>query len=507
MYTKSIWNHFADIHQFPELGQSITVDVAIIGGGITGISAANLLAQAGKKVAVLESRKVGGGTSSHSTGNLYYSIDKILSSLKSKYDSKTIKKVADSRSQALRQIAMWVNEYELDCDFRTVPWHLYSNTDESKSKIEDEYKTGREAGLPMERAEESEIPVPVVNAIKLEGQGQINPMRYVQEMAGKLQDEQCRIYEQTHVSAVKEEKDFYKVKTSGGTVTAKSVVHATHTPKGVKAVQTLLGPYREYGIACRVREGTHPDGIFWGYFKGGKKISTRNYSRNGENYMIVVGEPHKVGHAKDNVQHIKKLESFAREYFGVQDMDVVFRWGGQHYRPADLLPYIGPRKKNSREFLATGYSTDGLIYGTLAGMILSDLITKKENRWADLYSSTRKQPVKSASNFLKENVDVAKHYVKELTGKAKDLDLSHLMRGEGEIIERDGKKLAVYRDDDGKLDVRSAICTHLKCTVHWNKAEKTWDCPCHGSRFETDGSVLEGPAFGPLNKVKFSDDS
>ncbi|HET6528701.1 MAG TPA: FAD-dependent oxidoreductase [Balneolaceae bacterium] len=497
---QSIWSHYADIHEFPRLEENLLTDVAIIGGGITGISAAHSLARQGKKVAVLESRKVGGGTSGHSTGNLYYTIDKILSSLKSKYDNETIKMVAESRSQALKQIAMWVREYNLDCDFRQVPWHLYSHGKESKSKIDDEYETGRKAGLPMHIIQETEMPVPAVRAVKLDEQAQINPMRCVQELAKKVEGEQCQIYEQTHASSVKEEDDYFKIRTAGGMVTAEHVIHATHTPKGVKVVQTLLGPYREYGIACRTEKKVHPDGIFWGYFDGGQKISTRNYSRNGEHYLIAVGEPHKVGHDEHNEQSIEKLESFARKYFDIQE--VVFRWGGQHYRPADLLPYIGSTFRHDREYVATGYSTDGLVYGTLAGMILGDLITGKENPWTDLYKATRKQPAKSASNFLKENLDVAKQYVKEFTVKEDEIDVVDLPKGEGKVVEQDGQKLAVYRNDEGHLQIRSATCTHLKCTVSWNSAEKSWDCPCHGSRFETDGTVIEGPAFHVLPNIK-----
>lgn len=499
---KSIWSEFSEIHAFPQLQKNTTTDVAVIGGGITGISVGNMLAQQGKKVVVLESRKVGGGTTSHSTGNLYYPIDKILSSLKEKYDEKTIKRVAESRQQALRLITKWVSEYNLDCDFRTVPWYLYSQTEESNSRIDAEFNTGKNAGLPMKMTEESKIPVPALKALKLDGQAQINPMRYVQELAKQVHGRQCQIFERTHVSSIEEDSNSFRLETSGGTVTADHVIHATHTPKGVKAVQTLLGPYREYGIACRVKEQIHPDGIFWGYFEGNKKISTRNYSRNGEDFLIVVGEPHKVGHTENNARHLEKLEAFAREYFEITE--VAFQWGGQHYRPADLLPYIGARKKGTNEFIATGFSTDGLVYGTLSAMILTDLITQKENQWADLYSSTRKQPLKSASKFLKENIDVAKHFIKELTVSADDLDDVQLEKGEGKVVEHDNNKWAVYRRDDGKLDVRSAVCTHLKCIVHWNNTEKSWDCPCHGSRFDTDGSVLEGPAFHPLKEVTLS---
>lgn len=505
MFTKSLWSGFSEIYDYPQLQRDITVDVAVIGGGITGISAGNLLSQKGMKAAILESRKVGGGTTSHSTGNLYYTIDKILTSLQSKYDIKTIKAVAESRSRAMKQIAAWVQEYELDCDYKSVPWYLYSKTENSKDKIDEEVNTGREAGLDILEASASEIPFPSVHAIKVPRQAQINPMRYIQELAKAIQDESCLIYEHTHVSSVEEEKDRCVLTTSGGKVTAKYVIHATHIPKGVMVVQSLLGPYREYGIACRTTGRNHPEGIYWGYYEEGKKISTRNYERNGQHFLIVVGEPHKVGHAESNIQHIKRLESFAQKYFNIQE--VAFRWGGQHYRPADLLPYIGPRKKNSREFIATGYSTDGLTYGTLAGMILADLITGRENPWAELYDSTRKQPLKSVSKFLKENIDVAKEYLKDFRGTAEDTRLNNLKAGEAKVIEKDGEKLAVYKNDDGKLEVYSAICTHMECIVNWNDAEKSWDCPCHGSRFKVDGTVLEGPAFHPLHKVRFTGDS
>lgn len=505
MHTKSLWNGFAEITDYPELEEDIEVDVAIIGAGVTGVSTGNLLAQKGKRVVVLESRSVGGGTTSHSTGNLYCTIDQALASLQSKYDTDTIRAVAESRTQAMEQIASWVNEYQLDCDYIAVPWYLYGNTEESKDKIEQEIDIARDAGLEALEASGSEIPFPVVRAMKIQNQGQINPMLYVQQLARATQSERCKIYEHTPVLAAEEQKDRCVLTTTGGTVTADYVIHATHTPKGVMMVQSLLGPYREYGIACRTRGKNHPNGIYWGYYENEKKISTRNYERNGEHFLIVVGEPHKTGHAESNVKHIQELESFAQKYFDIQE--VAFRWGGQHYRPADLLPYIGPRRQHSREYIATGYSTDGLTYGTLAGIILSDLITGKENPWTELYDATRKQPFKSASRFIKENIDVAKEYLKDLRGMEEDTDLNELKAGEGEVVEKDGEKLAVYRTDEGELEVRSAVCTHMGCVVNWNDAEKSWDCPCHGSRFKVDGSVLEGPAFLPLQKVLLAGDS
>jgi Rieske Fe-S protein len=259
----------------------------------------------------------------------------------------------------------------------------------------------------------------------------------------------------------------------------------------------LLGPYREYGIACRVNGTNHPEGIFWGLYEEGTVISTRTYRRNGETYLIIVGKPHKVGQKENNEEIIASLEEFAQTHFDVQE--TTFRWGGQHYRPADLLPFIGPVKKGSTEFIATGYSTDGLVYGTLAAHILTDMITGQDNKWVNLYDSTRKQPLKSGPKFLKENIDVASHYIKDMVGPG-DFPVQELKKGEGKVIKKEGKRLAVSRNEDGELEVISAVCTHMGCNVHWNNAEKSWDCPCHGSRFSTDGTVLEGPALDPLPK-------
>lgn len=493
---KSVWNHFAEMRQYPSLQNDISVDVAVIGAGITGVTAGKLLAESGISTAVLESHSVGSGTTSHSTGNLYFTVDGHLSAVESKYDIDTVKAVTESRWEALRQIQQWVQDLALDCDFKIVPWHLYSSDSKNKDIIRKELQAGQRAELPVSAVTKSKIPFPMTDAITIPDQAQINPMRYVQELAATVNSDHCQIYEQTRVSSVKKDNGKYRLQTSSGTITADKVIHATHSPKGIKFVQTLLGPYREYGIACRIESINHPEGIFWGLYDEGTVISTRIYRRNDEAFLIVVGKPHKVGHKEHNEQVIESLEAFARDHFPIKG--TAFRWGGQHYRPADLLPFIGPVKKESREFIATGYSTDGLIYGTLAAMIIADQIAGKQNKWYDLYDATRKQPLKSGPKFLKENLDVASHYLKDLTGIESTLE--DLKTGDGKIIKKEGKRLAVHRNENGELEVVSAVCTHMGCNVRWNNAEKTWDCPCHGSRFDTDGSVIEGPAFQPLQK-------
>ncbi len=500
---QSIWNYFSETYSFPELGQDLDTDVAVIGGGITGISVGHLLAQRGVNVAILESRKVGGGTTAHSTGNLYCTIDQILSSLEQKYDDDVIEKVVASRNETLRQIKMWVKEFDLDCDYREVPWYLYGD-DKNAKKIEKEYDTGRRTNVPLQYVDETQMPVPGKKALKLDSQAQLNPKRYVQELAKKVEGENCAIYEQSHATKVEKKGGSFCVYTDQANVTADFAVEATHTPKGIKIVQTMMGPYREYGVAFKTKEQEHPDGAFWGYFGDGKKISTRNYSRDGEHFLMAVGQAHKVGEAGNNKKNIEKLEQFIHTHFNVQEL--AFRWGGQHYRPADLLPYIGSTFRRKNELIATGFSTDGLVYGTLSAMILADQITGKKNRWANLYNSKRIQLKKSAKKFWKENKDVAKKLAHTIAGDEDKLEsVVDLKKGEGKVIEYNDHKLAVHRNEEGDIEVRSAICTHLGCEVAWNEAEQTWDCSCHGSRFKTDGSVIEGPAFHRLKKVDFED--
>lgn len=499
MFTKSIWNSHSDRTDFPSLTENLKTEVAIIGGGITGLSTAYELSKAGIKCVVLEKSKVGAGTTSHSTGNLYSTVDKQLDSLLSKYHSDLIAEVAEARSSAIDKIEEYIQHFNIDCDFKRVPWYLFSTTPKKEVTVSKELEQSRRVMIPAKQTDVGAIPFPATIGIEVENQAQLNPMLYVQGLANKIENENCWIFENTHVHEIKEHGSRLEVITENAAVEAEHVVHATHTPKGIKLVHTLLGPYREYGIACEIEEDSHPEGIFWGFFEDQEKYSTRTYSRDGKNYLLVVGKPHKTGHADSNVKHIQELENFARKYFEVKE--VTHRWGGQHYRPADLLPYIGRERKNSNIYLATGYSTDGLVYGTLAGHIIAASIKGDKHPWENLFDSTRNQPLKAANKFLKENLDVAKEFLKYIPGTFSDSDFAAIAPGEGKVLERDEGKVAVYKDESGKITACSAVCPHMACIVNWNNAEQTWDCPCHASRFSPDGKLLEGPSFHDLKQV------
>ncbi|WP_181304090.1 FAD-dependent oxidoreductase [Rufibacter sp. XAAS-G3-1] len=498
MKTTSIWRQDADHTTYPQLQGSLVADAVIIGGGITGITTAHLLASAGKRVVVLEALKVAESTTGYSTGNLYAPVGEYLHQLKAKYDQETVNALTASRRAAINLIESLVQRYSIDCHFKRVPFYFLTEHPAEDSCIKDEFETALAAGLPAHFDTSSPLPYPISSALRLDGQAQFNPMAYVKELAAHTSGPNCLIFENSKVLKVDEGKT-HVVHTQHGKVRARQVVHATHTPKGIWFLHTLLGPYREYALAVSLNS-LPPEGTFWAYHAM-HHHSLRPYTNDqGEHFLLILGESHKVGHKEDNEENFRKLEEYVRERFDVKAVE--YRWAAQQYKPADSLPYIGRKHSGSEIYVATGFEADGLTYGTLSAMILSDLMLGKENQWAEMYSPTRHQPLKAAPKFIKENVDVMVQYLKDLPYRSQVEELADISSGEGKNIELDGKNYGAYRDDTGKLHVVSAVCTHMACLVHFNKAEKSWDCPCHGSRFDVDGRVLEGPAYLDLSRMQ-----
>ena len=491
--TRSLWKATASKPKFPSLKENINVDVAIVGGGITGITSAYLLGRSGKKVAVLEARQIADSTTGNSTGNLYSMIDKRLHHIQSKWNKETAQHVATSRTAAVDLVESLVKEQQIECGFKRVPWYLFSETSNKDETIEKELKAAADYGLQVEELTNLPIPVQVHAALKVENQAQFNPAAFTRGLAEKTSRQNVMIYENSRVTDI-EKGDPHVLRTAGGTVTAKKLIMATHTPKGIYALHTEVYPYREYAIAAKLKSGEVADGIFWDT-QAEHHHSIRSWKNETGNYAILVGGHHKVGEETNNQEHYRKLEENARRLFDVENVD--YRWSAQHYKPADGLPYIGETLEGD-VYVATGFSTDGLTYGVLSAMIFDDLINGRENRWAEIYKATRFTPVKSAKNFIKENLDVAAQFKDLLPGQADAEEFREVKAGEGKVVEADNSKLAVYRDESGQVHCVSAVCTHMGCIVDWNNAEKSWDCPCHGSRFEISGEIIEGPALDPL---------
>jgi glycine/D-amino acid oxidase-like deaminating enzyme/nitrite reductase/ring-hydroxylating ferredoxin subunit len=498
MSKTSIWKDKADQPTFPRLKENILVDVAIIGGGITGITAAYNLSKAGKKVAVLEAWKIGDGDTGSSTGNLYCTIGSPgLHTIKSRFDQDRMREVVDSRALAVNFIEARVKEYNIDCDFRRVPWCLFTDSGENVSFIEKEREAAKSVGLIIS----DDIPFPIKSkyGFTVNNQAQFNPLQYVSSLAKNIESTDCSIYEDTRVLKIDEGDDVCTLQTTGGTVTAINVVMATHTPLGIYLVHTSLGPYREYAVAVKLNGEYPPPGIFWD-MQAQEHYSMRVYDTTRGRVLMVLGEMHKVGQKENNEQCFDNLEKFLRERFDVASVE--FKWSAQQFKAADGIPYIGLSSGNKRTYIATGFSADGLTYGTVAGMIIPEMIVEKKSKWSKTYDASRITPVASAKEFIKENVNVAAELIKDYLGKADAKEFSEVQTGQGKVMSVEGKKCAVSRDENGTLTVLSAVCTHMGCIVHWNEAETTWDCPCHGSRFTTKGEVMEGPAIAPLSKMQ-----
>ena len=495
--TQALWSATTTFKTYPQLPGNIEVDVAIVGGGITGISTAYHLAKTGLRVAVLEALKVGSGTTGSSTGNLYAPVDERLHTVKSKHNLETLQAVAASRTAAINLIAQRVQQHNLDCEFERVPWYLFSEPgDDLMKQVEQERQAAEEAGIPVSDQAPAGFPFQVESITNIPNQAQFNPLKYIQGLAAAIEGDNCRIYEGTKVTNV-EDGEPCIVHTAQGKVTAKHVVMATHSPKGIYAVHTAMEPYREYAMAVRLAGPLPAGGVYW-HVQQTQHYSVRPYSNEQGNFLLVLGGAHKVGQQEHNEKKFLELEQYLTERFDVDH--IVYKWAAQNYKPADALPYIGTSITQGHTYIATGFAADGLTWGTLAGMIISDAIVGKENQWARFFDPKRFTPVASAPKFIKENIDVAVHLVKDYLFYDQKTELKDLKPGEGKTLEVNDEKLAAYRDEEGKLHVVSAVCTHMGCIVHFNNAEKSWDCPCHGSRFSVEGEVLEGPAYYNLAK-------
>lgn len=492
--TRSIWHGTAGETSFPVLSGQLEADVAVVGGGITGIMAAMLLSRGGKRVVVLEALRVGFGTTGSSTGNLHVLPDQNLYAIQDKWGQETAVAVVQSRGEALDLVEATVAEFHLDCGFMRRPHYLFPTEESQTEQVLAEHGAAVEAGLQATLLGNLPLPFPVSRALKIEGQAQFHPLAFVQQLARAISSERCRIFENS--PAVEVDENRLVVRTAGGEVRAGAIILASHTPKGFNLLQTELGPYREYAIAGKLSSGTFPAGIYWTMEE--PSHSVRSFEAEGATWLVVIGEKHKTGQHDNAVDYFQRVEDFARARFELETVE--YRWSAQNYRPADSLPYIGRTAASDKVHVATGFGTNGLLYGPLAASIITDGILGRQSRWEALYRAMRFTPAKGGEKFIKENVDVAMQYVKDYLTHAEREKLQDVLPGEGKVAELEGRRVAVYRDVDGNWSAVSPVCTHLGCIVHWNRWEKSWDCPCHGSRFRPDGSIIEGPALKPLER-------
>jgi len=492
--SKSLWIATEKSRAFPALKSDISVDVAIVGGGITGLTAATLLKRAGLSVAVLEAGRVAAGVSGYTTAHLTEATDRSYLDLIKDFGEDGARLAAGSCRAALLRIAGFVRDEGIDCDFMKVPAFQYTEDPEMIPMFEAERTAAASIGVKVTLTHNVPLPFATAGALRFDNQAQFHPRRYLVPLALAIPGEGSYVFEQTRVVDI-EDGEPCRLVTETGIVTARDVIVATHAPFNNVVLQTKIASYRSYVLALHLNENqTPPAGLFWDTETPYHYI--RSQVTDDGPLLVLGGCDHKTGQEKDTLGRFQALLDFASSRFSVKS--VAYRWSAQVIEPVDGLPFIGLDTPSRHVYVSSGYSGTGMTFGTLAAMINSDLILGRKNPYDNIYDPGRFKPKASIVDFVKENVDFPLHLVTDRMKGAEATSLSDLAKGEGKIVEIAGEKTAVFRDERGLLHAVSPVCTHLGCLVGFNNAEKTWDCPCHGSRFDKDGKVLNGPALAPL---------
>jgi glycine/D-amino acid oxidase-like deaminating enzyme/nitrite reductase/ring-hydroxylating ferredoxin subunit len=483
-----------------KLSADADADVVIVGAGIAGMTTAYLLAREGKRVVVLDDGPVAGGETCRTTAHLVNALDDRYYVLERHFGERGARLAAESHSAAIDKIEEIVGEEGIDCDFTRLDGYLFVPPGESTEQLGQELRAAHRAGLhDVEYVERVPYePYDFGQALRFPRQGQFHILKYITGLTRAFERAGGRIFTRTHADEIKSlDAQNVRIKTSDGfTVSARAAVVATNTPvNDLVAIHTKQAPYRTYVIGARVPKGSVPQILLWDTPDPYHYI--RIQSVEDYDVLIVGGEDHKTGQADDMDERWRCLEEWTRERFPMVE-GVEFRWSGQVMEPVDGMGYIGRNPMdNENVFIATGDSGNGMTHGTIAGVLLTDLIQGRQNPWAEIYDPSRK-PFDAPVEYAKENLNVAAQYT-DLVTPGDVSSVEEIAAGEGAVLRRGLTKVAVYRDDAGALFERSAICAHLGCVVRWNTGEKSWDCPCHGSRYDPrDGHVVNGPAIKGL---------
>ncbi|MDF2115582.1 FAD-dependent oxidoreductase [Roseiarcaceae bacterium H3SJ34-1] len=508
--TSSLWMRMQVAPAAFALNQSLSCDTVVIGSGIAGLSTAYELSQAGQSVIVLDRGPVAGGMTSRTTAHLAPICDDGLSELIKLRGEEMARLFQRSQEAAVDHIEAIVGNHAISCDFRRLDAYLFPalgmDDEAAKEQADREYEAARAAKAEVERARG--VPLKGFEAapvLRYPRQATFHPLKYLTGLVAAIADKGGRLFAGTAVTDIEETADGVRVKTHGGSsVAAARAVVATNSPIANRlALHSKMAPYRTYAMAFTIPRGALPDALYW------DMADPYHYVRlqpgpGTVDYLIAGGGDHKSGEADDGDVRFEAIEAWIRQL--VPDLGKeMHRWSGQVLDTIDYCGFIGRNPGSTNVFVATGDSGQGMTHGALAGILLRDLIINGSSPWQEVYAPDRMTPA-AVLNYVSENLTAVKSFAEYVTpGELKSVD--DLKPGEGGII-RDGlAKIAACRDSDGKLHLSSPICTHLGCHVHWNSTEQCWDCPCHGSHFAPDGTVLNGPAIAPLAPVQMQNEA
>lgn len=506
----SYWIDSVKPVEYQTLKENRDTDVLIIGGGLAGISTAYNLLKAGRKVILVEDGLIGSGETGRTTAHLTAALDDRYYDIENVFGADGSRTAAESHTAAIDWIASTVKNENIDCDFERVDGFLFLHPSDKLENLKKEFEATQKAGLKTEWVEQTHN-ITSYNgpSIRFPQQAQFHILKYLAALADAIVKMGGEIFTRSHVDNI----DKKGARCNGHHITASHIVVATNSPvNDMVTMHTKQAPYRTYVIGAKIPKAKLPHSLWWDTGNLDTKWMTAPYhyvriQRYNDEYDLLIsgGEDHKTGQADD--EGIKEedrydaLESWTRQHFPAIT-DIVFRWSGQVLEPLDYLAFIGKNPGDENIYIVTGDSGNGMTHTTIAGILITDIIQGKENKWASLYSPKR-IPVKLPGRFISETLNMAGQYA-DYFKKADVREADKIANNEGAILSRGLKKVALYRDNEGTLHSFSAVCPHLGCVVQWNGDEKTFDCPCHGSRFSKEGVVMNGPAGSNLERIKIS---
>ncbi|HEU4809964.1 MAG TPA: FAD-dependent oxidoreductase [Sphingomicrobium sp.] len=494
MSNRIYWEQTASSKAFPTLDGDVEVDVAIIGGGIVGVSAARFLKDDGLTVAVVEARRVGQGVSGKATSKVTSQHGIKYRKLADKFGEDKARLYAEAQETGLRRIVELAQTHGFDADIERMPAFTYTRDEKHVEEIEKEVEIAKRLGLPASLTRDTGLPFDVLAAMRWDDQAQFHPIKYVAGLAATIPGDGSHVFENSRVT----DWDTKCVKTGGGTVRARHVVMATNLPLGQTGMYYATNhPMAEPVIVAPIRNA--PPAYYINAEQPGHSI--RTHRSGGQTYAICAGPHFKPGETEEEQKAFGEIERWLTGNFDVGEIE--YRWGNEDYAPVDGAPFIGWSSSDASDafLVATGFAAWGFTNGTAAGQLIADLVSGRDNLWLELFDATRVKPLAGAKKFAKENAGVAKHLIGGYVSK-KPKSYDDLGNGEGAVLAIDGEKVAAFRDDSGNIHAVSAKCTHMGCILGWNPTDRTWDCPCHGSRFALTGEVVAGPAVSALEKIK-----
>lgn len=495
--SSSIWTDTTAETDYGRLESDCRVDTVIVGGGIAGLSTAFALATSGQSVAVVERDRIVEGVTGHTTAKLTAQHGLIYDYLLEHFGASEARQYADANQGAIDHVEEIVSSGDLDCGFERTPAYTYTANEAETAQIRDEVEAAQRLGLSASYVESTPLPYDVAAAVRFEDQAVFHPRKYLLSLAERVTELGGRIFEGTRALDLSD-GDPCRVQTEHGDVVADDVVVATLFPFFDHAMYfTRMSPKRSYVLGVRLNEAP-PEGIY--YRAEDPYFSVRPTPAGEQSMALVGGQDHRTGEGEDTQQQYEALESQARDRLDVQSVE--YRWSTQDYRSVDRVPFVGSHSPQTDSVhVATGFGGWGMTNGVAAGTLLADRVLGQSNPWSDVFAPNRINVRAAGSEALDHNVDAMEHMTSDVLGSEPDADGVDLDRDEGRVVEApDGDPIGVYRDGSGQHHGVSGACTHMDCHVEFNDAERSWDCPCHGSRFDLDGSVLTTPAVDDLER-------